>query len=120
MSPERAVAGLPRPTTPEGRAGLDALVSAPGSALIASDYDGTLSPIVSDPAAARGLPSAIAALRRLAPCIGTLAVIANARHAWREPGGWWRKANSTMLVLACLAALWFVFSLHLLGLHLNY
>ena len=52
--------------------------------------------------------------------IGTLAVIANARHAWREPGGWWRKANSTMLVLACLAALWFVFSLHLLGLHLNY
>jgi trehalose 6-phosphate phosphatase len=75
MSPERAVAGLPRPTTPEGQAGLDALVSAPGSALIASDYDGTLSPIVSDPAAARGLPSAIAALRRLAPCIGTLAVI---------------------------------------------
>ena len=52
--------------------------------------------------------------------IGTLAVIANAGHAWREPGGWWRKANSTMLVLACLAALWFVFSLRLLCLHLNY
>ena len=75
MNPERAVAGLPRPTTLEGQAGLDALVSAPGRALIASDYDGTLAPIVSDPAAARGLPSAIAALRRLAPCIGTLAVI---------------------------------------------
>ena len=75
MNHQRNMAGLPRPTTPEGQAGLDAMVSAPGSALIASDYDGTLSPIVSDPAAARGLPSAIAALRRLAPCIGTLAVI---------------------------------------------
>jgi CubicO group peptidase (beta-lactamase class C family) len=52
--------------------------------------------------------------------IGTLAIVANARHAWREPGGWWRKTNSTMLVLACVAAFWFVFSLHLLGLHLNY
>jgi CubicO group peptidase (beta-lactamase class C family) len=52
--------------------------------------------------------------------LGTVAVLANARCAWREPGGWWRKSNSTALVLACLATLWFVFSLHLLDVHLNY
>ncbi|GAB2533494.1 serine hydrolase domain-containing protein [Rhodanobacter koreensis] len=52
--------------------------------------------------------------------IGSIAAIMNARHAWREPGRWWRKANSTVLALACLAALWFTFSLHLLNLHLNY
>lgn len=34
--------------------------------LVASDYDGTLAPIVADPAAARPLPGAIAVLRRLA------------------------------------------------------
>jgi CubicO group peptidase (beta-lactamase class C family) len=51
---------------------------------------------------------------------GTVAALANARHAWREPGGWWRKLNSTALVLACLATVWFTLSLHLLSLHLNY
>jgi trehalose 6-phosphate phosphatase len=74
MTSERLAAGL-RPATAEGRAGLDALLSAPVGALIASDYDGTLSPIVADPAAAHALPGAIAALRRLAPHAGTLAVI---------------------------------------------
>lgn len=34
--------------------------------LVACDYDGTLSPIVNDPAAARPLPESMAALRRLA------------------------------------------------------
>ncbi|OOG59435.1 serine hydrolase domain-containing protein [Rhodanobacter sp. C03] len=52
--------------------------------------------------------------------LGTVAVLANARCAWHEPGGWWRKLNSTALVLACCATLWFAFSLHLLNLHLNY
>ncbi len=75
MSSEPVTAGLPRAATAEGQAGLDALVAAPAHALIASDYDGTLAPMVSDPAAARGLPSAIAALRRLAGAVGTLAVI---------------------------------------------
>lgn len=67
--------GLPRAATGEGRAALDALLAAPGDALIASDFDGTLSPIVADPGAAHAHPGAIAALRRLAAPIGTLAVI---------------------------------------------
>ena len=75
MSSERVTAGLPRAATAEGQAGLDALAAAPAHALIASDFDGTLSPIVSDPAAAYAHPGAIAALRRLAGAVGTLAVI---------------------------------------------
>jgi trehalose 6-phosphate phosphatase len=67
--------GLPSPHSEPGRAGLAALLRAPGRALIALDYDGTLAPIVSDPKAARPHPGAAAALRRLAPLAGTLAVI---------------------------------------------
>jgi trehalose 6-phosphate phosphatase len=66
---------LPQPRTAEGRAALTALVANPGRALIALDFDGTLAPIVADPEAARPLPEALAALRRLAPRTGTLAVI---------------------------------------------
>ena len=75
MSTGRAADGLPRPGTAGGRAGLEALASAPAQALIATDYDGTLAPIVSDPAAAYVHPAAITALRRLAGSVGTLAVI---------------------------------------------
>ena len=66
---------LPRPRTPEGRAGLAALLREPARALIALDFDGTLSPIVADPAAAHAHPAAAAALSRLAAAVGTLAVI---------------------------------------------
>src|SRR6266568_17674 len=47
----------------------------PGRALLAVDFDGTLAPIVADPAAARPHPAVIPALIRLAPLVGTLAVI---------------------------------------------
>jgi trehalose 6-phosphate phosphatase len=69
------VTHLPRAATPEGQAGLDALLASPGRALIATDFDGTLAPIVPDPAAARALPGAVPALARLARAVGTLAVI---------------------------------------------
>jgi trehalose 6-phosphate phosphatase len=69
------VSALPRPATPEGRAGLEALLADPASALIGSDFDGTLSPIVPEPEKAYAHPVAIAALRRLAASVGTLAVI---------------------------------------------
>jgi trehalose 6-phosphate phosphatase len=69
------VTRLPRPGTAEGQAGLDALLTRPGRALIATDFDGTLAPIVADPRAARALPGAVPALVRLAPAVGTLAVI---------------------------------------------
>jgi CubicO group peptidase (beta-lactamase class C family) len=52
--------------------------------------------------------------------IGTIAAAMNAFHAWHERDGWWRKLNSSALVLACFAMIWFAFSLHLLNLHLNY
>ena len=67
--------GRARAATPQGQAGLDALLSRPRQALIGTDFDGTLAPIVADPGAARALPGAVPALRRLAPAVGTLAVI---------------------------------------------
>ena len=66
---------LPRSATPEGQAGLDALLTSPRQALIGTDFDGTLAPIVADPRAARALPGAVPTLRRLARAVGTLAVI---------------------------------------------
>jgi len=67
--------GMPVPRTAEGRAGLAAILSQPGAALIATDFDGTLSPIVADPSVAHAHPGAVGALRELAGQIGTLAVI---------------------------------------------
>jgi trehalose 6-phosphate phosphatase len=69
------VTQLPRSATPEGQAGLDALLTGPRHALIATDFDGTLAPIVADPRAARALPGAVPALQRLAGAVGTVAVI---------------------------------------------
>jgi trehalose 6-phosphate phosphatase len=69
------MASSPTPRSEAGRAGLAALLRDPGRALVALDYDGTLAPIVADPMAARPHPGADAALRRLAPLAGTLAVI---------------------------------------------
>ena len=66
---------LPRPRTAEGAAGLAAIVRDPGRALIALDFDGTLAPIVADPAAARPHPAVLPALERLAPAAGTLAIV---------------------------------------------
>ena len=66
---------LPRSATPEGQAGLAALLTDPRHALIATDFDGTLAPIVADPQAARALPGAVPALQRLAGVVGTVAVI---------------------------------------------
>jgi len=66
---------LPVPRSAAGRAGLAALLADPGRSLFGLDFDGTLALIVPEPAAARALPAATAALRRLAGLVGTLAVI---------------------------------------------
>ncbi|HEV8220226.1 MAG TPA: trehalose-phosphatase [Streptosporangiaceae bacterium] len=66
---------LPVPGTEAGRAGLAALVRDPRRALIALDFDGTLSPIVADPADARGADGAADALAGLAARAGTVAII---------------------------------------------
>ena len=66
---------LPVPSTEAGRAGLAALIREPRRALVALDFDGTLSPIVSDPADAHGADGAADALARLAGRAGTVAII---------------------------------------------
>ena len=81
---------LPVPHTAAGRDGLAAMLRDPARALIALDFDGTLSPIVADPAAARAHPGAVGALGRLAPLAGTLAVITG-RLAWPQ----WSTAGLT-------------------------
>lgn len=66
---------LPTAKTPDGQAGLAAIAADPARALLATDYDGTLAPIVDDPAAALAAPGAAAALARLASRLGTVAII---------------------------------------------
>ncbi len=66
---------LPEPRTDEGRAGLAALRAAPADALVALDFDGTLAPIVSDPASSRLADGAAAALQALAGRVGLLAIV---------------------------------------------
>ena len=63
------------PRTARGQAGLAGLLGDPGHALLGLDFDGTLSPIVPDPADARAHPGAATALRALAQRLGTIAVI---------------------------------------------
>ncbi len=66
---------LPQPRTDEGRAGLAALLAAPGDALVALDFDGTLSPIVPDPDSSRLVDGGAEALRAVAARVGRLAVV---------------------------------------------
>jgi trehalose 6-phosphate phosphatase len=63
------------PRTEAGRAGLKALVGDPAAALVALDFDGTLAPIVDDPAQARAHPEAVRALSALARHVGRVAVV---------------------------------------------
>jgi trehalose 6-phosphate phosphatase len=66
---------LPVPGTEAGRSALAALLDAPGGALVAFDFDGTLAPMVPDPAAARLHPDALATLGRLGRRVRRLAIV---------------------------------------------
>ncbi|KAF4409250.1 trehalose-phosphatase [Streptomyces lycii] len=66
---------LPTPGSAAGRGGLAALLERPERAVVALDFDGTLAPIVADPEQARAHPGAVPALTRLAPLVGSVAVI---------------------------------------------
>ncbi|HVA59264.1 MAG TPA: trehalose-phosphatase [Mycobacteriales bacterium] len=66
---------LPTPTTVAGRAGLAAILDAPGGALVATDFDGTLAGIVDVPNDARPAPGAVDALADLATLVGRLAIV---------------------------------------------
>lgn len=66
--------------TAAGAAGLEAIAADPGRAVVGLDFDGTLSPIVRDPAAARILPEAPEVLMRLGG-LGVSVVIITGRPA---------------------------------------
>jgi trehalose 6-phosphate phosphatase len=55
--------------------GLRAIVADPAGAVIGLDFDGTLSPIVSDPAAARIHPDGPAVLTRLGDLVGAVVIV---------------------------------------------
>jgi trehalose 6-phosphate phosphatase len=63
------------PSTSAGRTGLAALRARPSSGLVALDYDGTLAPVVDRPSEAVPAAGAVAALARLAPRLGRLALV---------------------------------------------
>lgn len=66
---------LPQPSTDAGRTALDALLAAPGQALAAFDFDGTLAPIVDDPRTSAPYPGIVDGLTELAGLIGSVAVV---------------------------------------------
>ncbi|MBK5307135.1 MAG: trehalose-phosphatase [Frankiaceae bacterium] len=66
---------MPAPRSAKGRAGLEALRADPGRALVALDYDGTLSPIVARPENAVPAEGAVELLTALAPRVGRLAIL---------------------------------------------
>lgn len=66
---------FPESGTTEGAEGLDAIVKNPSGAMLAFDFDGTLSPIVADPAQARAHPGAVPALARVAPAVAAVAIV---------------------------------------------
>jgi trehalose 6-phosphate phosphatase len=61
--------------TPAGRDGWEAIVKDPAAAVIASDFDGTLSPLVEDPAMSRAAAGALDALARLAGSVAQIAIV---------------------------------------------
>jgi len=69
------VSSLPEPSTPDGAAGLAAILAEPARALVAMDYDGTLAPIVESPRAAYPEPGALTSLARLAAVVGVVVIV---------------------------------------------
>ena len=66
---------LPDPLAAEGSEALRAIIASPSETLIATDFDGTLAPIVDDPETAYADPGAVAALGRLGERVGAVVVI---------------------------------------------
>ena len=66
---------MPQPRTDAGRAGLAALRADPSHALVAVDYDGTLSPVVARPQDAVPATGAVSVLTALARRVGRVALV---------------------------------------------
>ncbi len=76
------------PVSDAGIQAIEAVMESPGDALIGVDFDGTLAPIIDNPEEAFAHPAAVAALSRLGPLVGVIAVITGrpARTAVRLGG----------------------------------
>ncbi|HWD81034.1 MAG TPA: trehalose-phosphatase [Kribbella sp.] len=61
--------------TDAGHQGWEAIVSDPASAVISTDFDGVLSPLVEDPARSRPVEGALDALARLAKSVNQIAIV---------------------------------------------
>ena len=92
---------LPESLSAAGSRALQAILTSPSETLIATDFDGTLAPIVEDPAQAFADPRAVAALGRLGQHIGTVVVITgrSARTAVKLGGFREIAGLSSMIVL---------------------
>lgn len=75
---------------------LQPVVEAPGDALVAVDFDGTLAPIVEDPASARPVDGVVQALDRLAAHVGEVAVVSGRPLAFLEQ--WFPEGSMVTLV----------------------
>ena len=71
----KATGALPEPFTPEGRTGLAALLADPAHALVALDYDGTLSRIAQRPQDATPAHGALAAVKQITERFGSVVLI---------------------------------------------
>jgi trehalose 6-phosphate phosphatase len=61
--------------TDAGRDGWEAIIADPATAVISSDFDGVLSPLIEDPARARPVEGALDALARLARTVSQVAIV---------------------------------------------
>lgn len=62
-------------TTVAGRNGWEAIIAEPGTAIVVSDFDGTLSPLVDDPATSRAADGGLDALARLSESVRQVALL---------------------------------------------
>jgi trehalose 6-phosphate phosphatase len=92
---------VPESLSAAGLQALEAIINSPSDTLIATDFDGTLAPIVDDPGQAYADPGAVAALGRLGQYVGRVVVITGrAAHAAVELGGFREVAGlGSMIVL---------------------
>ncbi|MFG2820683.1 trehalose-phosphatase [Kitasatospora sp. NPDC048365] len=67
--------GIPEGMTAAGRDGVAGVVAQPSRTVVALDFDGTLAPIVADPASARAHPGVAAALAALASLVDSVVVV---------------------------------------------
>ena len=92
---------FPGPVSDAGLQAIEAILERPGDTLIGVDFDGTLAPIIDNPEEAFAHPGAVAALSRLGPLVGVIAVITGrpARTAVRLGGFQQTPGLESMVVL---------------------